>query len=266
MPNLRLISTDYDGTCVPAWGGPQEMPCELVEAIGKWRARGAVWAVNTGRSPALLNQAWGECGAGIRPDYALTSERDVWRPCDERAGEWAAFGDWNRRAAAEHRALLTETLPVLHEAIGVIRRRHAGVRVLYGFDHVNGKDEPAGLVAENEEHMDWIVGHLEGLGPRAGKLSYQRNSIYLRFSHADHHKGAALAELGRLLGIPPEEIFAAGDHYNDLSMLDGAVAGHVACPSNAIAPVKEAVRRAGGHVSGLPDGRGVAEALRRLAA
>lgn len=263
MPNIRLISTDYDGTCVPVWGGPQEMPCELVEAITEWRARGAVWAVNTGRSPALLNQAWGECGAGIRPDYALTSERDVWRPCDQRAGEWTDFGDWNQRAAADHRALLTETLPILHEAIGDISRR-ARVRVLYGFDHVNGKDEPAGLVAENEEDMDWIVEHLESLAPRAGKLSYQRNSIYLRFAHADYHKGAALAELGRLLEIRPEEIFAAGDHYNDLSMLDGTAAQHVACPVNAIDPVKETVRRSGGYISDLPDGRGVAEALRLL--
>ena len=33
--------------------------------------------------------------------------------------------------------------------------------------------------------------------------------------------GAALAELARLIDIPRENIFAAGDHHNDISMLDG---------------------------------------------
>src|SRR5206468_14315 len=78
---------------------------------------------------------------------------------------------------------------------------------------------------------------------RAGhpKLDYQRNGIYLRFCHADYHKGAALAELARLLDVARENIFAAGDHHNDISMLDGRFAAMPSCPANAIPEVQHAV-------------------------
>ncbi|MCA1596055.1 MAG: HAD hydrolase family protein, partial [Chloroflexi bacterium] len=75
------------------------------------------------------------------------------------------------------------------------------------------------------------------------------------------HKGAALAELSRLLEIPREQTFAAGDHFNDISMLDGRYAKFPACPANAISEVKETVRGAGGYVAGSDCGAGVYEAL-----
>ncbi|HEY2614154.1 MAG TPA: HAD hydrolase family protein, partial [Chthoniobacterales bacterium] len=77
------------------------------------------------------------------------------------------------------------------------------------------------------------------------------------------------AELSRLLEIPREEIFAAGDHHNDISMLDGRFAKYPSCPANAIPEVKGAVRSAGGYVAAQECGAGVHEALRhftRLAA
>ena len=59
--------------------------------------------------------------------------------------------------------------------------------------------------------MDRITEFVEQVGSRQPEFNYQRNTIYLRFCHADYHKGAALAELSRLINIPREEIFAAGD-------------------------------------------------------
>src|SRR5438270_893326 len=96
------------------------------------------------------------------------------------------------------------------------------------------------------------------------KFHYQRNTVYLRFCHADYHKGAALAELSRLLEIPREEIFAAGDHHNDISMLDGRFAAMPACPANAISEVKDAVKSAGGFVAARECGAGIHEALRHF--
>src|SRR5438445_10385378 len=109
--------------------------------------------------------------------------------------------------------------------------------------------------------MDCIVEFIEGARMKEPKFNYQRNTIYLRFCHADYHKGAALAELARLIDIPRQNIFAAGDHHNDISMLDGKVAAMPACPANAIAQVKDAVRNAGGYVAKLEHGAGVHEAL-----
>ena len=67
--------------------------------------------------------------------------------------------------------------------------------------------------------------------------------------------------LWRVLEVVEEAIFAAGDHHNDISMLDGRYAAYPSCPANAIAEVKEAVRRADGRVAENEFGAGVHEAL-----
>ncbi|OAI42053.1 hypothetical protein AYO41_04875 [Verrucomicrobia bacterium SCGC AG-212-E04] len=260
--DIKLISTDFDGTLVPAFGGPNRFSDELIAVLTDLRRRGVRWAVNTGRSPGLLKEAWERCGLDFHPDFALTSERDVYRPCDQRAGEWVDFGDWNQQTFAAHRELFSVALPLLIEAIEVIKSR-TKARILYNFDRANHPSEPAGLMTKTDTEMDWVVGYLESLKAQLPKLHYQRNSIYLRFCHLDHDKGTALAELGRLLEIPAESIFAAGDHYNDLPMLDGRAAKHVACPANAIFAVKQTVRAAGGHVSAAEDGYGLVDALKR---
>src|SRR5438046_8655244 len=109
--------------------------------------------------------------------------------------------------------------------------------------------------------MNRITEFIERVRARQPELNYQRNTIYLRFCHADYHKGAALAELSRLIQVPREEIFAAGDHHNDVSMLDGRVAGMPACPANAIDQVTNTVLSAGGYVADLDYGAGIQEAL-----
>jgi hypothetical protein len=56
-------------------------------------------------------------------------------------------------------------------------------------------------------------------------------------------------------------VFAAGDHLNDLPILSRQYARWLAAPGNAVEPVKQAVRRQSGYVSGLSHGDGVADAL-----
>ena len=110
--------------------------------------------------------------------------------------------------------------------------------------------------------MNRVTEFIEQARTKQPKFNYQRNTVYLRFCHADYHKGAALAELARLIDISRDNIFAAGDHHNDISMLDGKVAAMPACPANAIDEVKGAVRNAGGYVAKSEHGAGVHEALR----
>ena len=70
-----------------------------------------------------------------------------------------------------------------------------------------------------------------------------------------------MGELARLLKIPRENIFASGDHHNDISMLDGKAAGMPSCPANAIVEVQDAVHNAGGYIAKKHFGAGVHEAL-----
>ena len=165
-----------------------------------------------------------------------------------------AFGEWNERCARDHAELFSSAQSILAEVVDFVTQK-TKAQLIY---HSQGLE---GLRAESEQEMDRIVEFIEGTRAKEPRFNYQRNTIYLRFCHAEYHKGAALAELARLIDVPRENIFAAGDHHNDISMLDGQVAAMPACPANAIAEVKATVRDAGGYVAQHQHGAGVHEAL-----
>jgi hydroxymethylpyrimidine pyrophosphatase-like HAD family hydrolase len=252
MPSkIQLISTDFDGTLVSHASNPV-FDRDCMELIGELQRGGALWAINTGRSVGLLEEGLEDFGFPLQPDFILTSERDVFRPT---GSGWEPFGDWNERCAQAHAELYLSASSVLAEVIDFVDRQ-TKARVIYE------ADEAAGIIATSEEEMNCLTHFIDRAKANEPKFHYQRNTVYLRFCHADYHKGAILEELSRLTEIPRGAIFAAGDHHNDLSMLDGRYAALPACPANAIGEVKKAVRRAGGWVAEKEFGAGVHEALR----
>jgi HAD superfamily hydrolase (TIGR01484 family) len=250
---IRLLSTDFDGTLVAHDSDPVLYP-PCMKLIGEMQGEGTVWAINTGRSVELLESGLLDFEFPIRPDFILTSERDVFRPSQDGGDRWEPFGDWNERCAREHTDLFNSAHSVLAEVVDFISQK-TKARLIYHSEGIEG------LIAADEDEMDRITKFIDKARAKQPKFNYQRNTIYLRFCHTDYHKGAALAELSRLLEIPREEIFAAGDHHNDVSMLDGRYAKFPSCPANAIPEVKEAVRGAGGYVADSECGAGVYEAL-----
>src|SRR6266513_2623179 len=253
---IQLLSLDFDGTLVSRAGEPV-LDAQCMEMIRELQDAGATWAINTGRSVDLLESGLADFSFPIRPDFILTNERDVFRPGQD-GNKWEAFGDWNERCAREHRELFSSASSVLAEVIDFVNQR-TKARVLYNEEH------PEGLIANSEEEMDLVTKFIEQARARHPKFDYQRNTVYLRFCHADYHKGAALAELARLIEVSRNNIFAAGDHHNDVSMLDGKVAAMPSCPANAIQEVKAAVRAAGGYVAAKEHGAGVRESLLHFA-
>jgi HAD superfamily hydrolase (TIGR01484 family) len=252
QPEIQLLSTDFDGTIVSGVSEPiLDGPC--MDLIRDLQGTGVIWTINTGRSVDLLESGLTDFSFPLRPDFILTSERDIFRP-GANGMKWEAFGDWNERCARDHAELFSSASSVMAEVIDFVNQK-TKARIIYE------AEGPAGLIAASEEEMDQVTEFIEQARQKQPKFNYQRNTIYLRFCHADYHKGAALAELGRLLEIPRENIFAAGDHHNDISMLDGTVAAMPACPANAIPEVKEAVRSASGYVAERAHGAGVYDAL-----
>lgn len=249
---IKLLSTDFDGTIVSHVSRPV-LDEACMALIRQLQNEGAVWAINTGRSVDLLESGLTDFCCPIRPDFILTSERDVFRPARNGA-KWEPFGDWNARCANAHADLFRSASPILAEVVDFVTKT-TKARILYE------SDAPAGLVTSTEEEMDRVTEFIEQARAKHDKFNYQRNTVYLRFCHSDYHKGAALAELARLLEIDRENIFAAGDHHNDISMLDGTHAAMPACPANAIPEVKESVTAAGGYVARKKHGAGVHEAL-----
>jgi hypothetical protein len=229
-----------------------DRPC--MELIRDLQSTGVVWTINTGRSVDLLESGLTDFEVPIRPDFILTSERDVFRP-GSNGDKWEPFGDWNAQCARDHADLFNSTRSILAEVVDFVTQK-TKARLIY-----RSEGTLEGLVAASDEEMERITRFIERARRRNPKFHFQRNTVYLRFCHADYHKGAALAELGRLINIPRENIFAAGDHHNDISMLDGKVAALSSCPANAIPEVKTAVERAAGYVATKNHGAGVREAL-----
>ena len=248
---IKLLSTDFDGTLVSHDDDPPVVP-ELFEMLLALRAHGVRWAVNTGRTLDHIVDGLREFGFPLAPDFVLTNEREVFRP--DETGRWVDYGDWNHRCALAHDELFAVAEPLIAEVWKFVKTETQGRAI----DDASGM----GVLASSNAEMDRIVAFCEQVRVRMPEFHYQRNTIYLRFCHVDYSKGTALAELARLLGIAHGEIFAAGDHHNDIAMLDGRFARWVACPGNSADEVKETVRAAGGYIARGTAGAGVVEALR----
>jgi hydroxymethylpyrimidine pyrophosphatase-like HAD family hydrolase len=249
---IKLLSTDFDGTLVNHLGNPRVDP-ELFQVLGELRHQGVLWAINTGRALSHILEGLAEDHFPIEPDYILTSERHVFRPTPGGAG-WENFGDWNMHCDLAHDSLFLEAEPLMAEIKSFIERE---TQARFINDHTG-----LGFVAICDEEVNRVLAFVDARRGHLPDFSYQRNTVYVRFCHQDYSKGAALSELGRLLDIPREEIFAAGDHLNDIPMLDGRHARWSACPGNSAEEVKEVVRVVGGHVAEGHGSTGVVEALK----
>lgn len=247
---MKLLSTDFDGTLV---GYPLRLSCPtpLAEALEASKSAGAAWVVNTGRSLEYLDEGLVEFAPPHPPDFAIVNERHIF---ENRTGRWMPLGDWNDRCDLEHHRLGCLSAPALRQIL-----KHAARSL--SFEVIEDSEFPSGVVTRDEETMEELVRLLHPLAEEHPDFDFQRNAIYMRFSHRDYSKGSALRELARAAAIARPAILAVGDNHNDLSMLDGEVAGMVACPGNAIEEVREAVRNAGGWVSEHPDALGTAEAI-----
>ncbi len=252
MGSIRLLSLDFDGTLVSSFLATSEEIAapDLVSCLNHLRRHGTIFALNTGRTLPLVDQALELFP--VRPDYALTAERELFR---WDGGRWEDLGDWNERCREAHDNLSVRSAK-LRSKIERFVEKKTGARLYYQ----DGRCE--GIVARDDAEMDAIERFLEGEQPAVPDFSYQRNSIYLRFCHRAYDKGSVLGELQRVLGIDPAETFAAGDNFNDLPMLRPSCAAWLACPANSIDEVKSAVIGHGGFVAERESGAGVAEALR----
>lgn len=253
MAHIHLLSTDFDGTLI-GHGSDGLCTAAFAEALDHHSRAGAFWAVNTGRSLWHALEGLERFAAPVQPVFIITNEREIYRKAEE---EWEAHGGWNEICRRRHEELFAHP-----ESIGIISEIERMLDSLAGASMIYENDLPAGLVTGDEKSMEWIAREIAGFCAAAvPDFHFQRNTIYMRFCHRDYHKGSALAELCRLEGLCADHVFAAGDHFNDLSMLDGRHAAMPACPSNAIEEVKELVFRSGGYVAAQPCADGVAEAL-----
>lgn len=247
-----ILSFDFDGTLHdPAEKPP--VPVAIFETIGRLREeRGVVWGINTGRSMAQMVEGFVESRFPFLPDWVAAREREIYFP--NNFGRWLPHKKWNKRCEREVHRLFKRSRKLL------AKLRHE-VEEHTGAQWIEMDGEPAGIISKTEEEMAWIVGHIGPMAAEVPELSWQRNSIYLRFGHRDFQKGSSLTEVARLNGLEAGACFAIGDSHNDLEMLDPAHAGMIACPANAVLEIREVVEARGGFLTREAHGAGVLEAL-----
>jgi HAD superfamily hydrolase (TIGR01484 family) len=248
---IKLISTDFDGTLFAEFESPP-IPTELEQLIGDLQARGVKWAINTGRDMSSLMETLGRSGISIEPDYLVLVEREIHRHKDSL---YVALEPWNSACTRLHGDLFARLETELPEIVRWISSRfHARI--------YEDSYSPLCLIAANNNDMDAIYLHLEGCCRKVPHLSVMRNDVYARLCHKDYNKGTALGHLTSLLGLDSSQIFAIGDHLNDLPMLSLEYARFLAAPANSVPQVQAVVRRQGGIVTSATHGQGVFEAIK----
>src|SRR5256712_9147487 len=247
---IKLISTDFDGTFFAEFENPP-VPEELQRLIGQLQAAGVKWVINTGRDLSSLLEALARAHLSVRPDYLVVVEREIYV---HEKSQYVGWEDWNRTCSQAHADLFARVRDDLPRLVAWVNER---------FDASVYEDSysPFCLIAEDNRDADVIHEYLKAYCAQVPRLTVVRNDVYARFSHEAYSKGTALSEIARRLGVSRDYILAAGDHLNDLPMLSREHARWLVAPSNAIEPVKDAVRRQDGFVSDEPHGSGVARGV-----
>ena len=254
-PPLQLISTDFDGTLHADFENPP-VPHDLQALIGDLQRQGAKWVINTGRDLSSVMEGMARARLSVKPDFLVVVERDIHV---HTGAQYEASAGWNRGCQQAHEALFERVRGDVPRLVDWVSKHFRAALYEDAFS-------PFCLIAEKNEDADAIQVFLDEYCTGVPDLTVVRNDVYARFSHAHYNKGTALREIARQLGVAREQIFAVGDHFNDLPMLSGEFAGCVAAPDNAVPVVKETVLRQKGYVSHQPWGHGVARALEHFLA
>ena len=247
-----VLGFDYDDTLVLK-SGPPGVDARFFECL-EWvrRTYGAAWGIATGRSLFQLVEGLNEARFPYLPDFVVTREREIYFP--GQFGRWVPHEEWNRQCEKDHHRLFRRCRRMLGKIRRFVEEETAG-------RWVSVEGDAAGIVASSGEEMDRIQEFVEKIANHS-KLTFERNSIYLRFSHVKYRKGTGLLEAAERWGIAPEQILAVGDNFNDLSMLQPEVCEACGCPANALPEVKDFVAGRGGKVAQREGSVGVMEVMK----
>ena len=188
----------------------------------------------------------------MEPDFIIAQECEIFKP--GIFSKWTDYGSWNRNARKAHDRFMRDHKRSLDAIKNMVETQTKA-------EFMHGDFGQVGVVATADEEMDRICEHIDTHSREFPDIGYHRNSIYLRFSHSAYGKGTALGELTRLLELNANQVFAAGDNHNDITMLDRRFAAQIACPGNALPPIKEHVKARGGFVANGFASVGMIEAL-----
>lgn len=246
-----VLGFDFDDTLVLKDGSTAVDP-RFFDCLQWVRSTyGAAWGIATGRSLYQLVEGFNDSDFPFLPDFVVAREREIYFP--GQFGRWVPHDEWNQKCDKEHHKLFRKSKRVLAKIRKYIESNTSAT-------WVSDEEDAAAVVAGSEREMDGIQDFIEDISKHAN-LTYERNSIYLRFSHRAYNKGSGLVEAADRWGIGTDRILAVGDNFNDLSMLQPEICDACGCPANAVGEVRDFVKNRGGKVADSPGSVGVMEVM-----
>lgn len=254
MSKLSLVCLDFDGTIVVYDEEPGFLHPAAVETINALAERGIGWCTNSGRGPdsqLRILELSRLRGLSHMPDALLCSESLIFR---RRDGTYVPCEPWNTLAQIR--------LTSFHRKVQAAVRPH--------LDDWKQKYEPETYVGEGyttfnvvdaDGRTERLLAELKEAVRDVEHAMVTRNGGWLVLLPDDLGKGNVLRGYQKVAGIAHEATLAVGDHFNDISMLDGSAARHVGCPANAIADVVRTVVGAGGYVARGQGAEGTVEII-----
>ncbi|MFV0415279.1 MAG: HAD hydrolase family protein [Chthoniobacterales bacterium] len=212
------------------------------------------WVINTGRSFEHMSEGLEIYHPAVLPQFLIVNERHIFELCDNKYSPWCS---WNNPCDEQHLELWKSSAPLIEE-LRSFSDQHKKIQF------IDFAGNPEGVVVDDMETMEKFIIFLDEGRKAFPDFSYERNSVYLRFSHVAYSKGRALQYLQKSLGISSSSTAAAGDNLNDLSMLKKEVAEFMLCPGNAVDEVKSYVKKSGGQIGDYPAEKGIIQALEKL--
>jgi hydroxymethylpyrimidine pyrophosphatase-like HAD family hydrolase len=255
-PRIRLLSLDFDGTILDyPDNGPVLHPA-IIQILNELSHRGIAWVANSGRSLEELKTIVGAsvpCGLWNLPQAFLCLECMIFE-CQGPA--LRGVEPWNSDMVQILRELHSRVRVALEPRLDEIRERFTDEICLAELYASFRLPEPNHKPAELCDQLRAWLRDVEG-------VAMTRNGSWVAIHSARAGKGNVLRAYAARTGFEYDEILAIGDHFNDITMLDGTAAGHVGCPADALDEVKDAVRVAGGHVAEREGPLGTAEVIRK---
>lgn len=255
-PDIELICLDFDGTVMVYDGEPGYFHPDVIDFLNRMEDNGIRWCSNSGRDRSDQLRVLESCAErGLRhwPDALVCSESMVYVREGDR---YQPLEPWNSEAFRfledlhEHVQARLEPVKTALEARYQPKLVYIGdAFTAYMLEDV--EDRPARFAAELEALLSGIPNWM-----------MTRNGGWVAVLHEKLGKGNALRAYARHRGIGPNRILAVGDQFNDLPMLEGAVASWVGCPANAIPEVQSVVRRKDGFVARREAPQGTLDVLR----
>jgi HAD superfamily hydrolase (TIGR01484 family) len=248
-----ILSFDFDGTLhLPGEG--EVLDPKFFDEIIRLREGGWIWAINTGRSLLAMLEGFKDAKFPFAPDYLIAREREIYA-AGEEFGRWHRLEDWHER-------YMEDTALFFHDAAEFIGLVKNFVIEQTAAQWIEEEGDPAGIIASSLDEMEVIKSFVEQHRHMSELIGVLHNSIYMRFTHRNYHKGSSLQELARRSKVPTSQVFAIGDGHNDLDKLHPDVAGMIACVGNSEREVIDYVRSHDGFVAQQDGSRGAIEALR----